>query len=124
MTRADWQCSDPHWRAIQGHSGCGENRAGGCGENRAGGCGENAPRAASAPAQRGHLSPLGLTGLRLDLAASTVNGLAARCHHEPALIGEYERHLDELELLRDSFAAQLEALTGLPATLIARRLGL
>lgn len=85
---------------------------------------DTAPVPSAATDPTGHFSALGLTGLRLDLAASTATGLAARCHYDPSLVADYEQRLGELDHYRDAFAAELERVTGLPASLIARRLGL
>jgi hypothetical protein len=110
MSRPDHQCSDAHWLRIVA------------------GTDKDAGPALDRPAEPataiGHLSTLGMVGLRLDVAASTVNSLAARAHQDPSLIGDYEQRLDELDHYRDAFAAELERVTGLPASLIARRLGL
>ena len=110
MTRSDHLCSDPHWlRVVGGTDGDMSARL---------------DRPAEPAPATGHAAPLGLIGLRLEVAASTVNSLAARAHQDPSLIGDYEQRLDELDHYRDAFAAELERVTGLPATLIARRLGL
>ncbi len=71
-----------------------------------------------------HLSPLGMAGLRLEMAAGHVSSLAARAASDNTLVGQYVEELEKQTLARDAFRAELETLTGLPADLIERRLAL
>lgn len=114
MTRPDHLCSDPWWLRV----------VAGTDSPTDGDMTASLDRPAEPAPATGHAAPLGLIGLRLEVAASTVNSLAVRAHQDPSLIGDYELRLDELDHYRDAFAAELERVTGLPATLIARRLGL
>lgn len=75
-------------------------------------------------ASTGALSPIGMSGLRLEISAAALNSLTARAEQDPALIPELNRRWEEHELHRAQFRADLEDCSGTAATLIERRLAL